>query len=131
MFQEIGRFRVLEQLGQGAMATVYKAYDPQIDRELAIKVLRAAGEKFLGLKAVLAQKPEDRATAEEKPAQSIQRVVATDGKLWHDAIVRLKQFRLEYGEALGRFLSGLRTTPFPAGTYKLHAQLGFECEPAG
>ena len=36
----IDRYQILEELGQGAMATVYKAYDPRINRELAIKVLR-------------------------------------------------------------------------------------------
>ncbi len=36
----IDRYEILEELGQGAMATVYKAYDPRINRELAIKVLR-------------------------------------------------------------------------------------------
>lgn len=36
----IGRYQVLEVLGRGAMAVVYKAYDPNIDRTLAIKVLR-------------------------------------------------------------------------------------------
>lgn len=40
MFDKIGRFKVLELIGQGAMAMVYKAYDPSIDRTLAIKVLR-------------------------------------------------------------------------------------------
>jgi|GEM_PF-1962915 len=36
----IDRYQILDELGQGAMATVYKAYDPRINRELAIKVLR-------------------------------------------------------------------------------------------
>ncbi|MDH5691786.1 MAG: protein kinase [Gammaproteobacteria bacterium] len=38
--QQIGRYQILDTLGQGAMATVYRAYDPKIDRTLAIKVLR-------------------------------------------------------------------------------------------
>ncbi len=36
----MGRYRLLQQLGQGAAALVYKAHDPEIDRTLAIKVLR-------------------------------------------------------------------------------------------
>jgi len=38
---KIGRFTVLEQIGEGGMATVYAAYDPQLDRRIAIKVLRS------------------------------------------------------------------------------------------
>lgn len=40
MSLKIDRYKILEELGQGAMATVYKAYDPRINRELAIKLLR-------------------------------------------------------------------------------------------
>lgn len=36
----IGRYEVLEHIGEGAMAEVYKAYDPQIDRSVALKVLK-------------------------------------------------------------------------------------------
>ena len=38
-FRQVGRYQILERLGKGAMATVYKAYDPGIDRTLAIKFL--------------------------------------------------------------------------------------------
>jgi eukaryotic-like serine/threonine-protein kinase len=36
----IGRYEVRERIGQGAMADVWRAYDPGIGRELAIKVLK-------------------------------------------------------------------------------------------
>jgi serine/threonine protein kinase len=39
--QMLGKYRVLESLGRGGMARVYRAYHPQLDRYVAIKVMRA------------------------------------------------------------------------------------------
>ena len=39
--EKLGRYQIREIIGEGAMARVYKAYDPEIDRTLAIKLLKA------------------------------------------------------------------------------------------
>jgi tRNA A-37 threonylcarbamoyl transferase component Bud32 len=41
----LGQLEVREQIGQGGMATVYKAYQPALDRFVAIKVLPASYAK--------------------------------------------------------------------------------------
>jgi eukaryotic-like serine/threonine-protein kinase len=38
--QSIGRYHILQQLGEGGMATVYKAYDTRLERDVAIKIIR-------------------------------------------------------------------------------------------
>src|SRR5574341_512463 len=40
--ENVGAYRIISQLGQGGMATVYKAYHANLDRYVAIKVLHPA-----------------------------------------------------------------------------------------
>ena len=45
----VGRYHILEQLGEGGMATVYKAFDTRLERDVAIKVIRTElfGKAFI------------------------------------------------------------------------------------
>jgi serine/threonine-protein kinase len=38
----LGKYQVLEEIGKGAMGVVYKAYDPRLEREVAVKVMSGA-----------------------------------------------------------------------------------------
>ncbi|TMC63964.1 MAG: hypothetical protein E6J17_04180 [Chloroflexi bacterium] len=40
-----GRYRLVELLGQGGMATIYRARDNELDRDVAVKLLRPEYER--------------------------------------------------------------------------------------
>lgn len=47
---KLGHFNLLEEIGKGGMGSVYRAFDPTLNREVAIKVLRddlSADQKFV------------------------------------------------------------------------------------
>ncbi|OYV01700.1 MAG: serine/threonine protein kinase [Burkholderiales bacterium PBB5] len=48
MPERLGKYRLTEVLGEGAMGIVYKGFDPDIQREVAIKTLRGAGDEPAG-----------------------------------------------------------------------------------
>src|SRR6185312_12499915 len=40
----VGRYVILDQIGLGGMGVVYRAYDPDLDRRVALKLVRAVSE---------------------------------------------------------------------------------------
>jgi serine/threonine protein kinase len=43
--RSIGRFTIIRELGAGSMGTVYMAYDDELDRRVAIKVIHTGGAR--------------------------------------------------------------------------------------
>jgi serine/threonine protein kinase len=80
--QNFGRYQILELLGEGGMATVYKAYDTRLEREVAIKVIRRD-----------AFSPDDM----EMMLKRFEREAKSLGRLSHPNIVGV----IDYGEHEG------------------------------
>lgn len=95
--QSIGRYHILEQLDEGGMATVYKAYDTRLERNVAFKVLRM---DLFG-EAVLRQ-----------VFKRFEREAKSLAKLSHANIVHI----LDYGEHEG--IPFLVMENLPGGTLK-------------
>lgn len=93
----LGRYKIIEQIGEGGMAIVYKAYDSRLDTDVAVKVIRVENiPPYILKKALIRFEREAKALA----------------KLTHPNIVKV----LDYGEFEGEpFL----VMPYlPGGTLK-------------
>ncbi len=80
--QTLGKYRVLEPLGRGGMARVYRAYHPQLDRYVAIKVLRS-------------ELIEDEELADETWRARFQREAQSVAALRHPNIVQVFDFDVQ------------------------------------
>ncbi len=93
----LGRYHILEQLGEGGMAVVYKAYDTHLEHEVAVKVIR------------LDNLPRN---AEERALKRFEREAKAVARLDHANIVKVT----DYGEHEG---SPYLVMPYlPGGTLK-------------
>ncbi len=88
--QKIGRYEIKAEIGRGGMATVYHAYDPRFEREVALKVLPRE----------MLHDPQFRARFE--------REAKTIAMLEHPAIVPVYDFGEEDGQPyfVMRFMTG-------------------------
>lgn len=95
--QSLGRYHILEQLGEGGMAVVYKAYDTRLEADVAVKVIRVEN---LTLGTM------------ERALKRFEREAKALAKLNHQNIVNVT----DYGEHEGK--PYLVMPYFPGGTLK-------------
>lgn len=79
MTETYGRYEIVGELGKGTMGVVYKAHDPQIDRMVALKVLRP-----------------DRVTSKDFVARFLKEARAI-GRLSHSHIVTIYDVGEDHG----------------------------------
>lgn len=55
MLTQVGRYQIIRKIGQGGMAVVYLAHDPQIGRDIAIKIMNTQALENTELRARFSQ----------------------------------------------------------------------------
>jgi predicted Ser/Thr protein kinase len=102
MIDRLGKYRITEVLGEGAMGIVYRAFDPDIRRQVALKTMRALSDGD-GVSGV-------------SPAERFRNEARAAGRLQHPGIVAVYDFgrdagvdfiAMEYvrGHTLSRYLA--------------------------
>ncbi|HVR61702.1 MAG TPA: serine/threonine-protein kinase [Polyangia bacterium] len=99
----IGRYIVLEMVGKGGMGEVYAAYDPELDRKIAIKLLRQRLEP--------ARNGEDAQTRLMREAQAI-------AKLSHPNVIVV----YDVGTFAGRVFIAMEFVDGHTVSYWMHAE---------
>src|SRR5512140_3097937 len=79
--ERVGKYKILKKLGQGAMGEVFRAHDPVLGRDVAIKIL---SEKLLG---------------DDAARQRFQREARSAAQLNHPNIITVHDFGEEQGTA--------------------------------
>ena len=112
--ENVGPYRVIEQLGSGGMATVFKSYHPALDRYVAIKVLHPAFK------------------ADPQFFERFKREARIVAKLEHPNIIPVYDFNEHKGEPylVMRFVEGDTLKPKMIGK-PMHRSLSGHVPPTG
>jgi hypothetical protein len=116
----IGRYTITGELGRGAMGVVYRAVDPALERQVAVKVIAARA----GAAALSMEELEARFLREARVAARINHpgvVTVHDAGREKDSLYLVME--LIDGESLGQRLAR-RAFPSPGEAFDLVAQVG-------
>ena len=97
---QIGRFTVLARLGEGGMGVVYTAYDDQLGRKVAVKLLRGDGRHDLVARARLLREAQAMARLSHANIVAVHEVGATEDQ---QVFIAMEFVR---GETLDAWLKG-------------------------
>nr|WP_255216475.1 serine/threonine-protein kinase [Pseudenhygromyxa sp. WMMC2535] len=78
----VGRYVIIERLGEGGMGVVYQAYDPELDRKVALKLLRPKGRNRQLAAARLQREAKAMAKLSHPNVVVIHDVGTHEGQVW-------------------------------------------------
>jgi serine/threonine protein kinase len=102
----IGRFFLLEQLGAGAMGEIYAAYDEQLDRRVALKLVRHGSELTIKADEMLLREAQALAQVSHPNVVQIYEAGTHAGRLF----IAMELIR---GQTLTRWLGEVAQLPRP------------------
>jgi eukaryotic-like serine/threonine-protein kinase len=102
----VGRFILLERLGAGAMGEIYAAYDEQLDRRVALKLVRHGSELTIKADELLLREAQALAQVSHPNVVQIYEAGTHDGRLF----IAMELIR---GQTLTRWLADAAKLPRP------------------
>src|SRR5438445_13545327 len=77
----VGSYRIVEKLGEGNLATVYKAFHPVLDRHVTLKLLKAAPNDDPSLRVRVQHEARQVARLDHPNILLVYDFMAVDGQL--------------------------------------------------
>ncbi len=78
----VGRYVVLERIGQGGMGVVHSAYDPELDRKIALKLWLAGGERGGGAQLRMLREAQAMAKLSHPAVVAVHDVGTLGARVW-------------------------------------------------
>lgn len=78
----IGRYCILHAVGRGGMGVVYAAYDPQLERRVAVKILHSARERSPGFRTRLLREARAMARLSHPNVVTVHEAAVDDGRVY-------------------------------------------------